>query len=86
MKSYWNKFFRRPKGRKNAVRNEARAIPPSSYDDISPAKENFRSWRAAERMYKRGFSDEMIIRCLRNKWRIDIRSSYRILSIIKSRN
>lgn len=65
-------YFRRPRGRKQALIQGARkkAIPPDSWDDISHNRECRLPYILGRRFYDEGMSREDAIRILRGKFRL----------------
>jgi len=65
--------FRRPKGRKKAIINNARkgSIPPDPWDDISYSRDCRSPWRVARKMAKEGASEQTVLATLKNKFKLD---------------
>ena len=76
--------FRRPKGRKQAIINNARkgSIPPDPWDDVDYSRDCRTPWRVARKMVKEGANEKRIIRTLKNKFKLDNRSANYIVNII----
>jgi hypothetical protein len=60
-------YFRRPRGYKRAVINNARKKPPTSWDDKRRCDLAHRPWRIAENMIAGGFVYEVCIEKLMKK-------------------
>jgi len=63
---------RSPKGRKQALINEARkgALPPDAYDDKPFDKQCFQTYDIAYDMIKSGMEPNEVIKKLRNKYKL----------------
>lgn len=64
------RMFRHPKGRRQAIRNEARkrAIPPDAWDDICLDDSCYTIENVAVHLHQKGWSEDKIVRHLRKKY------------------
>ena len=65
-------WFRAPRGRKNALINNARkrSVPPNAWDDINYSKDCYLPYIIARRLYEKGLSQEEIIKKIRKKFKL----------------
>lgn len=79
----WNSCFRTPRGKRNALRGNARkrAIPPDGWDDKSYDKQCWQPQRVAEALLRRGWSQKDVIRHLRKKYGLTQRTAYDIVDL-----
>lgn len=67
-RSYPYGYFRNPRGHRQARARGDRAIPPSSYDDISYGREHWLAQRLLRAMRRRGWPDSKIAARLARKF------------------
>ena len=86
-KRFPNKWFRKPKGKRNAKRNNVRnkAIPPDSWDDLVVDRQASVPYKAAAKMIEQGMEDEDIIHRLINKFHLKHSEAKAILNWSKKR-
>lgn len=71
-KRYPMGYFRRPRGRKQALINHCRpgAIPPDAWDDIRACNLAWRPMEIARRLNDEGWKEEDIRKTLKNKFKL----------------
>jgi len=77
------KLFRNPRGRKNAIKNNARrrAIPPDSWDDIQINSENYIPWKVAEKLLLKKKTKEFVIQSLKTRFKISHQLAKKIVDV-----
>lgn len=71
--------FRRPKGFKNAVINNARLIPPDDWEDLSFDPQCYLPLRAAGDMLSLGIPFDIVVRKLCNKFHLSHHDAKKIV-------
>jgi len=77
-------YYRSPKGKKQALINNARsgAIPPSNWDSVSFDPENSIPFKAAIKMFRRGWQTLIVERRLCKKYKLTHVEAQQIIKII----
>lgn len=81
-KKYFRGQFRCPRGYKRAKIGGSRpgAIPPHSWDDVSPCKTVFMPWQVARNMCADGIIKAVAVKKLVNKFGLSHRDARKIIN------
>lgn len=78
-------IHREPKGHKNAVINECRAIPPDAWEDINHDSACYLPFKAAKRMAKQGISAPTIVKKIQFKFCLTTEEAMGIVRCVTKR-
>lgn len=77
-RKYTDSPWRRPKGHKQALVQEARKIPPSAWDDLGVSNESLAPWKTIEHLVALGMSEEDVCHKVCRKFSIDYQLSLKL--------